>query len=117
MIGIRSLVGIFFFGLFKQPKKVWLITNQLGFVPFLLLYFPHLRLGEWLWRADRLNYTFKEMWDYVSTDPLGSLVSLVPSIMHALTGWLVLLPLHWLVGYALFAIWFRFMKNSKKPRT
>ena len=72
MIGIRFFVALLVFWVCKQPKKVLLISNYPSFVPFLLWYFPHLRLGEWVWQAERLNYTFKEMWHYVSTDPWGS---------------------------------------------
>lgn len=106
MIGIRFFMGLGFFMISKKPKTIFVLTNQIGFVPFLFLYFPHLRLGEWVWQADRLNYTFKEMWDYVSTDPFGSLIALLPSIGHAITGWALLSPLHFATGYLIWSVWF-----------
>jgi uncharacterized protein (DUF2062 family) len=114
MIGVRYVMAIAFFALFKMPQSVALITNYVAMVPFFLLYFPHLRLGEWLWGAERLNYNFSEMWDYVSTDPFGSVGALLPSIGHAITGWLVLTPLHFATGYAVFYVWFRVFKKSKR---
>lgn len=99
MIGIRTLLGGLFFGVFKKPKSIFLVTNQIGFIPFLLLYFPHLRIGEFLWKAERLDFSFREMWDYVAADPIGSLSALLPSIMHAITGWLVLAPVHFFGTY------------------
>ena len=112
MIGVRTLLGGLFFAVFKKPKAVFLITNQIGFVPFLLLYFPHLRLGEFFWGAPRLDYSFKEMWIYVSTDPFGSVVALLPSIGHAITGWVLLLPLHFFAGYGfMYFVFKRYEKN------
>jgi hypothetical protein len=110
MIGVRYLMAILFFALLKKPQSVALVTNYVAMVPFFLLYFPHLRLGEWLWQVERLDYNFSEMWDYVSTDPFGSIVALLPSIGHAITGWAVLVPLHFVVGYAVFYVLFKVIK-------
>lgn len=113
MIGVRHLMAIIFFAIFKMPQSVALITNYVAMAPFLLLYFPHLRLGEWLWQAEKLDYSFSEMWDYVSTDPFGSVVALIPSIGHAITGWFVLSPIHFAIGYGFFYLWFKVFKKAK----
>jgi len=113
MIGVRHLMAIVFFWIFKMPQSVALITNYFAMVPFFLLYFPHLRLGEWIWKAERLNYNFSQMWDYVSTDPFGSVMALLPSIGHAITGWAVLTPLHFATGYVVFFLWFRVFKKPQ----
>ena len=109
MIGIRFFVALLMFWAFKQPKKILLLINYPSFVQFVLWYFPHLLLGEWIWRAERLDYNLQQMWDYVSTDPWGSIVSLLPSILHAITGWVILSPLHFVTGYLAFWLWFRFV--------
>lgn len=109
MIGIRYFMAVGFFAWFKMPQSVAFVVNYVAMGPFFLLYFPHLRLGEWVWQAERLDYNFKQMWDYVSTDPFGALFSLVPSIGHAITGWAILSPLHFATGYLVFWGWFRLM--------
>ncbi len=102
MIGVRYFVGVFSFWWFKQPQKVLLVLNYPSFIPFVLWYFPHLRLGEWVWQAETLNYNFSEMWAYVSTDSVGSVVALLPSVGHAITGRGLLAPLHFATGLALY---------------
>ena len=113
MIGIRFWLGIAVFAFFKQPQKLLILMNYVGLIPFVLMYFVHLRLGEKIWQAPALDYTLREMWDYVTTDPIGSLISLLPSILHAITGWGVLLPLY-LVGFGVFGYALAKWKNQKK---
>lgn len=110
MIGIRTLLGIVVFGIFRRNKTILIATNQVSFLPFLLLYFPHLRLGELLFGAPRLGFGFVEMWNFVEADPWGSVIALLPSVGHAIVGWAVLAPLYYGVAYGVSRWWIRTKK-------
>ena len=107
MIGVRTLVQLAVFWPLKRSTTLMVVTNNISFLPFLALYFPHLRLGEWLWQAERLDFTFIEMWRFVEADPLGSVAALLPSVGHAITGWAVLAPCYFLSAYAVCRWWLR----------
>lgn len=112
MIGVRTILGGMGIWIFGYSQKIFWITNNFGFIPFLLLYFPHIRIGEWIFNAPRFLMSFADLWDYVALDPLGSVSSLLFTVGHAITGWVVLIPVYMLVFYSL-AYWFAVYKNKK----
>ncbi len=105
MIGVRTLVQLAVFWPLKRSMTLMFVMNNISFLPFLLLYFPHLRLGEWLWQAERLDFGFMEMWHFVEADPLGSVAALLPSVGHAISGWATLAPLYFASVYGLSRWW------------
>ncbi len=105
MIGIRTLLGLLIFLVFSRNKTLLVATNQISFLPFLLLYFAHLRLGEYLLGAPRLEFGFIEMWHFVEAHPINSVIALLPSVGHAIVGWAVLTPFYFASAYLVSRWW------------
>ena len=58
----------------------------------LLLIFPFIRLGEWIFRAPRLRLSLDQMVALVKSDPWGALASLSTTFGHAVVAWLLVIP-------------------------
>lgn len=59
----------------------------------LLLIFPFIRLGEWIFGAPPERRSFAELAALMKADPLGSLAMLGSTIGHAVVAWLLVAPL------------------------
>lgn len=58
-----------------------------------LLILPFLRLGEWMFRADPMGISLVELSRRFSETPLSTLQAFSWSFLHAIAGWLAVLPL------------------------
>ncbi|HEY1253079.1 MAG TPA: DUF2062 domain-containing protein [Thermoanaerobaculia bacterium] len=68
----------------------------------LLLIFPFIRLGEWIFRAPRMRLSLEQMVALVKADPWGALVSLSATFGHAVVAWLLVVPFVGAVAYFAF---------------
>lgn len=58
-----------------------------------LLIVPFLRLGEWICGAEPLGISLVELFRRFAEAPLGTVGEFAWSFLHALVGWLVVLPI------------------------
>ncbi len=62
----------------------------------LLLVFPFIRLGEWIFGAARDNRSLERLVAMMKADPIGTLANVRATLGHAVVAWLAVSPL--LVG-------------------
>src|SRR5262249_39182025 len=58
----------------------------------LLLIFPFIRLGEWIFRAPRMRLSLEQMVAFVKADPWGALVALSSTFGRATVAWMIVVP-------------------------
>jgi uncharacterized protein (DUF2062 family) len=59
----------------------------------LLLIFPFIRLGEWIFGAPRENRSLQRLVAMMKSDPLGTLADVRATLGHALVAWILVAPL------------------------
>lgn len=78
----------------------------------LLLIFPFLRFGEWLFRAEPFTLSLTEFSSIFFDDWLATTQEFAWTFVHVITGWLVLAPLIYL---AVFSITRSVLANREVP--
>jgi hypothetical protein len=58
----------------------------------LLLIFPFIRLGEWIFRVPRIRMSLEQMVAFVKADPWGALASLSGTFGRATVAWMLVVP-------------------------
>lgn len=74
----------------------WLVAG-----PQLILIVPFIRLGEWIYRAPPLGLHPTEVREIFAAGLLDAIHRLGISLGHAVTGWMLVAPLLFLLAYAL----------------
>jgi uncharacterized protein (DUF2062 family) len=98
-IAINPVIGTTTIGCFvaawalRLNQPVIQVINWFSYALQLLLIFPFVRLGEWIFRAPPERRSFAELAALMKADPLGSLAMLSSTIGHAVVAWLLVAPL------------------------
>lgn len=83
--------------LFKLNMAVVLAANfSIGFLKVLLIY-PFLRVGEWMWGAEPLTLNLVQLTQQFFIDWVGTLQEFGLSFIHAMMGWTVCAPVLYLL--------------------
>jgi uncharacterized protein (DUF2062 family) len=75
--------------------------NWTSYALQLLLIFPFIRLGEWLFRAPRESRSLERLVAMMKADPAAAFTNLRTTLGHAFTAWLAAAPL---IVAALYAV-------------
>ncbi len=87
---VTSFVAAWALGL-NQP--IIQTINWSSYALQLLMIFPFIRLGEWIFRAPRLALSLDELVAMGKADPLGTLSRMGSTIGHAVVAWALVAPL------------------------
>jgi uncharacterized protein (DUF2062 family) len=98
VIAINPVIGTTTIGCFVAAwalnlnQPIIQAINWSSYALQLLLIFPFIRLGEWIFRAPPERRTFAELAALVKADPMGSLAVLGTTILHAVVAWILVAP-------------------------
>ena len=107
-IAINPVIGTTTIGCFvaawalRLNQPIIQTINWSSYALQLLLIFPFIRLGEWIFRAPPERRSFAELAALIKVDPLGSLAMLSSTIGHAVVAWLLVAPV--VVAAVFFAV-------------
>ena len=101
IMGFATPFNTFAAFIFRMNQPVVLAVNFSTGPLKLLLIYPFLRLGEWLFGAEALSLSLVELSKRFAADWLGMLTEFSWSFLHATVGWLVCVPLLYVVFYGL----------------
>ena len=98
-IAVNPVIGTTTIGCFVAAWALGLnqpiiqAINWSSYALQILLIFPFIRLGEWIFRAPRENRTIEEIVPQFRTAPVHAIAMLGATILHAVVAWLVMAPL------------------------
>jgi uncharacterized protein (DUF2062 family) len=98
-IAVNPVIGTTTLGCFVAAWALGLnqpiiqTINWSSYVLQLLLIFPFIRLGEWIFRAAPERRSFGELAAMTKAHPLDALATLGATILHAVVAWLLVAPL------------------------
>jgi uncharacterized protein (DUF2062 family) len=99
MIGVTLLLCIGLAAVFRLNQLAAQITNWTAYPFLFLLFVPHMRIGEFILRAPQTSLTHHQIREAASHGFRYFLATCGSAIMHAIVGWLVLMPLMFLGAY------------------
>jgi len=102
VLGATSLLNLGAGALFRLNHPVMQILNQLLGPVQLLLVYPYVKAGEWLWGAQAgERFAISEVLDLFARLPIGEFLARFGMAgLHAVSAWAISAPLlYWLVYY------------------
>ena len=92
ILGTTSIVCLFFAAVFRLNHAIIQSLNWLSAPLQIALIFPFLRLGERIFGADPVPLSLSQMMSAFQEAPLDFLGRFSMSFLHAITGWLLVMP-------------------------
>ena len=92
ILGTTTILSVLLAVRFRLNIPVMQLTNQLVFSLQLALFIPFMRLGEWIYGAEALRLSPREVRQVFLHSPLQGTTSLAQSVAHAVTGWALVVP-------------------------
>jgi uncharacterized protein (DUF2062 family) len=98
VIAINPVIGTTTIGCFVAAwalnlnQPIIQVINWSSYALQLLLIFPFIRLGEWIFRAPPERRTFAELAAMTKANPIDSLATLGMTILHAVVAWILVAP-------------------------
>jgi uncharacterized protein (DUF2062 family) len=75
------------------------LINYIAYPLQLIFFLPFIRLGEWLFQAEKMPFSIPQIYEMFKKDLLGAIGTLWWTTMHAIVAWLMVCPLVALVLY------------------
>ncbi|HEY2797040.1 MAG TPA: DUF2062 domain-containing protein [Thermoanaerobaculia bacterium] len=92
IVGVTTILSFAAAWALGLNQPVIQTINWSSYALQLLLIFPFIRFGEWIFRAPRLGLSLDQMVAFVKADPWGALVALSTTFGHAVVAWLLVIP-------------------------
>ncbi len=92
ILGTTSVVCLFFAAVFRLNHPITQSINWLAMPVHLALIFPFLRIGEWIFRAEPVPLSLTQLLSAFHEAPLAFLARFSMSFVHAIAGWLIVMP-------------------------
>ena len=92
IVGVTTILSFAAAWALRLNQPIIQTINWSSYALQLLLIFPFIRLGEWIFRAPRLGLSLDQMVAFVKADPWGALASLSTTFGHAVVAWLLVIP-------------------------
>ena len=93
VIGVTTILSFLAAWAFRLNQPIMQAINWTSYPLQLLMLFPFIRMGEWLFGAPRLSLSLEEMVALGRADPLGALARLGTTAAHAVVAWGLAVPL------------------------
>ena len=97
-IAVNPVIGTTTIGCFVAAWALGLnqpiiqVINWSSYALQLLLIFPFIRLGEWIFRAQPERRSFAELAAMTKAHPMDALATLGATILHAVVAWVLVAP-------------------------
>lgn len=92
ILGTTSVVCLFFAAVFRLNHAITQSINWLAMPVHLALIFPFLRIGERLFHATPVSLNLGELMAAFHASPMAFLGRFSMSFVHAIAGWLIVMP-------------------------
>jgi uncharacterized protein (DUF2062 family) len=99
IVGVTTILSLLAAWALHLNQPIMQAINWSSYALQLLLIFPFIRLGEWIFGAPRLSLSLEEVLAMGKADPLGTISMLGASATHAVVAWLAVVPLIVAIAY------------------
>jgi uncharacterized protein (DUF2062 family) len=93
IVGVTTLLSFLAAWALRLNQPVIQAINWSTYPLQLLMIFPFIRMGEWLFGAPRLTLSLDELVAAGKADPLGTIGRLGATAAHAVAAWTLVVPL------------------------
>jgi uncharacterized protein (DUF2062 family) len=93
IVGVTTVTSFLAAWALRLNQPIIQTINWSSYALQLLMIFPFIRLGEWIFRAPRLTLSLDELVAMGKADPLGTLSRLGSTLGHAVVAWALVAPL------------------------
>jgi len=99
IVGVTTILSLLAAWALRLNQPIIQAINWSSYALQLLLIFPFIRLGEWIFGAPRLSLSLEELLAMGKADPLGTISLLGATAAHAVVAWLAVVPLIVAIAY------------------
>ena len=92
IVGATTILSLVAAWALRLNQPIIQTINWSSYALQLLLIFPFIRLGEWIFRVPRMRLSLEQMVAFVKADPWGALVSLSGTFGRATVAWMLVVP-------------------------
>lgn len=99
VLGTTTLLGVAIAAILRLNQPALQLANWLAYPLQLVLILPFVRLGEWLVGVPPASFSVAEVARGVAADPTQAVAAFGVTGLHAVLGWVVVVPIGVLVLY------------------
>jgi uncharacterized protein (DUF2062 family) len=116
LFGTSTAICVGVAAAFRLNQPAMQLANYLAYPLQILLLFPFIRMGEWLFGAPRLNLSLAHIQAALRADAWGAVQMFWTSLWHASVAWLLVVPIPMvLVAWILTPVFRQILKTFRRP--
>jgi uncharacterized protein (DUF2062 family) len=116
LFGTSTALCVAVAAVFRLNQPAMQLANYLAYPLQLLLLFPFIRMGEWLFGAPQLTISLAHIQATLRADVWGAVRLFWTSLWHASVAWLLLVPIPMvLVAWILTPVFRRVLRTFRRP--